>query len=400
MKLQFSPSALSTLATAIGEPSEDLAHDTRRAIEGIRDAGYPTLTRKDVTTVLYTMGWAKPIDWVTIRDIVSKLKKASGRGVYQTETTLDAPPTEEETPKKKRRVIVIHEEPTVTTRWFEKEIRDNGLLDSVARRLSGQFPYETFRDLRSMAGEKIAKLSAQGYCDEKILAGNPPSIGAVTYWCKQYVVNELTKMAQDAHLRETKGVRTTLERNRRKEEGRDHIHEDSRNRVGTHKVHRRRTDSGEIREEIIEVEPAESLAALMTEDELSLARDIVRVRRGRRAERYARVFDHLMEGRDKKQIGEIEEIPEGQASGLVQKVRSDLRAGPELLQVALKVLKLVAEEPFSTRGEIEEEVTTESTEPGQALDLLKMRGLVEEAKGESFLVSQWGETSLMAGEIH
>jgi len=283
---------------------------------------------------------------------------------------------------------------TITRTWLEEQMRTQALDRKVATLLKRRFT-ESYEDLLSFVGLCFAKWGHAGTCDKFIQDGKPPTVSILTIWVSQKLTHTLHRDAQDALQRETRGVRTQLEVRMRSqgEHGGDYIYEEALKidtnapRTITHKV------EGENNQTIF-VEEAPDLSNIFEQEEFALARDIVRVRRRRSADRYARIFDYLVEGRSKEETAVLEGVSELRAAHLFQRVRDDLRQAPVMIQVALKVLQVISDEPYSTAQEVEEEVSTEEVLLQEALQLLVLRGLATENKGSCYAPTNAGRTAL------
>jgi hypothetical protein len=119
---------------------------------------------------------------------------------------------------------------TLTSIWFEMELRYNALQEKSVALMSKTFTIEDEEDLAGDFREALAKWSANiprknlspkgtakeqwktgGYCDAFILAGEPPTLNKLIYWLKHKVTSRLQREGQIPELRQAKGVRTQLE---------------------------------------------------------------------------------------------------------------------------------------------------------------------------------------------
>ena len=419
MKLQLNNSHVVGFAAKCGSLTGCLEGDTRTVLNQLKADGHDPFTRKDVTAILIAMGLPErpgkkgvadgDLAWRSISAICSQMgRSVSGRRGYSTQFEPGTQPTAPiviAAPKKKaKKVAVVPSEPTVTGRWFEAQIRDNALDRKVAALLKRKFSLEQYDDLLSEVHEWFVKWSNAGTCDAFISDGRPPTLTILTVWMEGKLTHRLYKEAQDALNREFKGVRTQGEVRVMKRTGSDHIRPDARltdpNAPAAVKVGDE--EEGTRRHEF--VAPEVDNTPMFEDEELDLARDIVRVRRRRAADRYARYFDHLMSGRTKEETAALEGDSTLRVTHLYQRVRDDLSAAPLMLQVAMKVLQTIAEEPFSTVADIAEELprterTVENKDLKQALDFLVIRDLVFEGAGSSFCPTDRGHEAAESGSF-
>ena len=143
--------------------------------------------------------------------------------------------------------------------------------------------------------------------------------------------------------------------------------------------------------------------------EMDLVKDIIRLQRNAASERYIRMLTAVLSGTTRAKVAENEGVNLLCAKRIFKRVRDDLRKSPVMISVALKVLDLVSEEPWSTRTEIEETLTSEGWETqalmletsqvgpkalkrtvGKALTLLSKRGLLSEGTGQAFAPTRQG----------
>jgi len=405
MKLQLDPSAVAAFATRCGTVSSNLLADSTKVLGAFAEAKHDPFTRKDVVAVLLYMGATDEVHagepWAIIGEALrTASKRTVGRGYYSqfTEGELPALPVTKPAPKATKPKLPSG--PTVTSAWFEEQIRDRALDRKVAALLRRKFPYENPEDLLAETREWFVRWSNRGTCDEFIKKGKPPTLTILTVWVEGKLTHRLYKEGQDALQREFKGVRTQGEVRRTRETGevwlRDeatHLDPHAPQAIWVGDVE----DSDGRTREFIDPNVEES-APLFEESELGIARDLVRARRRRAADRYARIFDHIMDGRSKEEAALLEGCSELRITHLFQRVRDDLRKAPSLLEVAMKVLKVIAEEPYSTVGEIEEELPR-AKDLRPALDFLKLRGLAQEGAGECYAPTDLGHQKVEIGSF-
>jgi len=419
MKLLLGPMVAATLASQLGSSSPNLHDDALRVLAALKRDGHNPFTRKDVTAILLAMGAGTSADpgtekvlhgasWLTIGEAINEVAvKGEGRGYYNFADIAARPrPVKVKAVKKEKKVVPRSGEPTETFKWFERQMRDFALDRKVAALLSRKFHREDYDDLLSEVHLWFTKWSNKGTCDQYILDGKPPTVTILTVWVGQKIIHRMARDGQDALRRETMGSRTQLEVQSRRD-GSDYISEKAR-KMDPNAPRAIWVGDGEgdglHREFIAPEEVLVDLTEIFEEGELSLVRDIVRVRRRRAADRYARFFDHLMNRTSKEEAASLEGVSELRVTHLYQRVRDDLRDAPILIEVALKVLDIITAEPYSTLKEIEVDVIPPQisgvpADLKQALSLLVMRGLATEAQGSSYAPTEAGRKALEAQSL-
>jgi hypothetical protein len=439
MKLQLSSAAVLRFATLCGPATNDIERDTRRVLEVFSQEGHDPVTRRDVTAVLLAMGFSdcvrgKTLDWnagpawYQLGEVLSQKCTQAGRGYWtrralppvgeepspeplerpekpseargeaapepQAQNVSEAPKkTAEKAPRPAR-------EETLSMKWFREQITQNQLDVRVASTLKKKFHREDFEELVSHVRFHFALWGSEGYCDKFLLAGKPPSVACLAHWCGNKMVQHLFTEGKDALGREIRGARTQKERDRTRETGEEFVFPDSLKLPSdVPRAVKVLKDGGESSWDFVSPPPGPELEEI-TEGHIGLARDIVRARRARNPEKYARFFDHLVQGRTREETAALEGVSHLQVNSLYSKVKEDLRAAPQVLELALKVLVAISEEPFSTADELREEAELEDKELKLALKFLLLRGLAQEREGESWVLTQGGRKAADLGSLH
>lgn len=284
-----------------------------------------------------------------------------------------------------------------TQRWLLEQMVESELDRKVASLLKRTYNREEYEELLSFVHLWFSKWGRAGTCDQYISEGKPPTAAILACWCEQKYSHHLSRIAQDALAREFKGVRTQMEVRVRKEKGNegDFIHQEGvlSDPTTPESIWTGSAEDGNLSRDFIQpsVDPSEMFA----QEELALARDIIRVRRRRASDRYTRFFDHLIGGLPKEEAAVLEGVSELRVTHLYQRVRDDLRQAPVLIEVALLVLRKITEEPYTTLEELEEEESLrENPDLHEALELLVLRGLATEERGSSFVSTPAGRSAL------
>ena len=283
---------------------------------------------------------------------------------------------------------------TQTSLWFNK---NPGISSHVTSLLKRQFPLEDFEVLLSEVNYWISIWCKKGTCDEYILAGRPPSAAILKVWVAQKLSHRLYRDGKDALQRERKGVRTQMEIRRRVSGAENFVHPQTL-LVDTDAplVHRVVDEDGISTTEYIDT--TQNVVEMMEEkDKLQFVQDLVRVKRARAADRYARFCDHLLKGRSKEEAALLEGVSELRVTHIYQRVRNDLKDAPMIIEVALRLLEELIAEPWSTSGELEDSVSDENTT--HALNFLVIRGLVAKGSGDSFAPTNAGLKAAKEGAL-
>jgi hypothetical protein len=292
------------------------------------------------------------------------------------------------------------EKPLTTAEWFEVQIRDRALARRCAYLLKRNHPEEDLEVLLSHVGLWFSIWGANGYCDEKIAEGYPPTVTILTKWLEHKWRHLDYRRAKDALHREV-GKRTQSEVRHKQDHGlTDYVTPEALLlEPDAPEVAWKSTGEEDSSVERDFVDPGvDPLSTMYLDDRKGLARDVITVLRARNPERYVRMFDHWIEGRTKEETAEIEECSELRVSHLFQRVRDDLKQAPVLIEVAMKVLAHVADEPWSTDSEIAQEIQDKS-DRARALNLLRLRGLISEGKGSSFAPTEAGWAAVEMGSL-
>jgi len=81
-------------------------------------------------------------------------------------------------------------------------------------------------------------------------------------------------------------------------------------------------------------------------------------------------------------------VSEGRAVKLAYEIRSGLREAQVNRETARQILKMIEDEPFSTRQEIGEDLAIEATIVNDCLNLLINGGAISEVGGESYVLTK------------
>jgi hypothetical protein len=419
MKLLLSTEEVAAHARAAGTSTTSVADDTRRALTVLRDAKHDPVTRADVKAVLVGMGWdgdqlqTNPY-WSDVGGVLSALRLVR-RGFYSLFTEGETPVLDAALDRLAQQAADVQSkrrprdwraptatEPTLTAQWFEAQIRDNALNRKVAALLHRKYPFERFDELLSEVGLWFVQWGNAGTCDQFIKDGKPPSVTILTIWMEGKFTQGLYKRGQDALTRETMGARTQGEVRVMRETKTSYIRPDAAcgDPSAPETVMVGDEEEGTRRREFV---APEAVSELFDEVQLGLVRDLVEVTHARAADRYGRYFDHLIHGRTPQEVAALEGDSALRVSKISQRVRKDLEDAPVMLQIAMRVLQAISEEPFSEVDEVVEvfprtEKTVGRSDVSLALDFLVKRNLAFEEKG-TFCPTPKGHATAEAGSF-
>ena len=283
---------------------------------------------------------------------------------------------------------------TKTSRWF---LANPTLNAKVARFLKSKYPSEDFDPLLSEVNYWFSIWGSRGTCDDYIAKDRPPTAAILTVWVGQKVGHRLYREGKDALSRERKGVRTQFEVRTRTERGEAFMHPQAVQKdpsqvriVRSASKDDSSTPNPNIGQDYEAVDPQDTAEdAIAQEDRIKFVQDVVRVKRSRAAERYARFCRHLLKGLSKEEAALLEGVSTLRVTHMYQSVRNDLKDAPLLLNVALKLLEALVDEPWSTTGELED-VTEGRKETSNALHFLEIRGLVRQGSDQTFAATNLG----------
>ena len=279
---------------------------------------------------------------------------------------------------------------TDTAVWFAQ---NPSISSHVAALLKRQFPREDFESLLSEVNLWVAIWGKNGTCDAYIKNGKPPSASILKVWVSQKLSHRMYRDGKDALRRECMGSRTQMEVRKRKEDP-SFVHPQTlmADSNAPEVVHVGRGEDFEVEF----VNPEVNVDCLLErQDQINFVQDVIRVKRSRAADRYARFCDHLLKGRSKEETAMLEGVSQLRVTHMYQKVRNDLKDAPLLIAIAYKMLEALVEEPWSTADELEDK----GDETKHALNFLVIRGLVRQGSGESFAPTNAGMRAVKAGSL-
>lgn len=312
------------------------------------------------------------------------------------------------TPEKK--VVKRPTERTLTYLWVEKQMVEQALDRRIAAILKKK-NLESFEDLHSTTCLWLAEWANAGTFDPFLAEGKPPSPQTLAKWVGQKLHHDRYKNGTDALTRHMTGARTQCEVRHNKEAaeladmtglpvrqvfmpGAQLVDPSTPKAIPVSMGNEPATMAGGF--DLVDHRPVGVFTGEREKSaEHALVRDIIRVRRPRAADRYGRMFDYLIAGTPKEEVAEQEGIAILRVNHLFQRVRDDMSGAPVLVDVALRILSLVSEEPWAELAEIEAELSA-NPEVAPAIELLKVRGFLEDRNG-SFAATKAGHNACQVG---
>jgi len=282
---------------------------------------------------------------------------------------------------------------TKTALWFDSQPQLNS---HVAALLKKEYPREDFEEILSEVNFWFTVWSDRGTCDEFIDKDSPPSVSILKIWVAQKLNHRRYRDGKDALQRELRGTRTQSEIRKRAEGVENFIHPQTLlSDPNSPTVVEERDEEGQGSYHF--VEPAQSPLQLLEEHEkIAFVQDLIRVKRARAAERYARFCDHLLRGRTKEETALLEGVSELRVTHIYQRVRNDLKDAPLMIAMSLKLLAALADEPWSTTDELDDAI---GGDVKSALSFLVIRGLVTKKSGNSFAPTNAGLRAIASGTL-
>jgi len=274
--------------------------------------------------------------------------------------------------------------PKTSAEWLDEMIREKGLIQRLTKILSAKAPREDYEEHLSLVGYWIAKWGHDGTFDKALAEKGKVPMSVLCQWIKQKHTSGLSMRGQEP-LHRMRGARTQKEIGMRREadDGQDHKIESS---VASALLWDTAIqcvddeDSGDANWNIEVIDPhtpdslvAEALDAAVYEDE---GRRLVAASYRSAVDRYTRIFDQLIAGADRNEIAKSEGVTPQRAGQLAQRVRNALRDGPETRAIAGRIMTLLADEPYSTREEIQHDLRIDFQRFSRAIAYLADQDLV------------------------
>jgi len=272
--------------------------------------------------------------------------------------------------------------PTLTTAvWLEEQCRERNLHIRLAASLKRDFPAEEYVECLSFAGLWVAKWSAAGAFDKVLAAEGTVRFGVMmTFLKRKHYSAIFVRGAEPLHR--LRGARTQHEIRMRAETGGDFLCADATASSEWETAWEGDSDEGTVAEVVVAREPSPEEQLAGAEDAAALRRagaSLVRAAHRGAPDRYGRVYDAVMEGASREEIAQLEGVSELRAGHLTGKVRKSIREGEITVEIASKILHHVAKEPWSTRQEIQHDLSVSAVLVRRAIAFLLEQGLLRQA---------------------
>ena len=283
-----------------------------------------------------------------------------------------------------------------TAEWLEQQCRENNLHSRLAGSLKRDFNAEEYGECLSFAGLWIARWSAEGAFDKVLAQDGTVRYAVLMKFLKRKHYSAIFVRGAEP-LHRLRGARTQHEIRMRSADGGDFMCNDA---VEAGEWETAFT-SGEddIAEEVVvsrELNPEEAVSG--KEDAAALRRagaSLVRAAHRGNPERYARVFHMVLDGDSREEIAIKEGVSDLRAGHLAGRVRKVIREGELTVDIAAKILSQLAKEPWSTRKEIEQDLSINTVMVKRVLAFLLEEGLLRQAEGESYALTPAADASMM-----
>ena len=272
--------------------------------------------------------------------------------------------------------------PTLTTAlWLEQQCREKNLHVRLAAALKRDFPSEEYSECLSFAGLWVARWSAAGSFDKFLASEGSVKFGAMmTFLKRKHYSAIFVRGAEPLHR--LRGARTQHEIRQRVETGADFLCTDATEASEWETAWEGDSEDGSVEEVVVSREPSPEDQLAGAEDAAAIRRagaSLVRAVHRGAADRYGRVYDAIMEGASREEIAQSEGVSELRAGHLTGKVRKSIREGEITVEIASKILHHVAQEPWSTRQEIQNDLSVSAVLVRRAIAFLLEQGLLRQA---------------------
>ena len=281
-----------------------------------------------------------------------------------------------------------------TAAWLAAEIANNGLHEYLCRALttSAALSREDVSEVDDHVNNAYAAWIGRDAFAKHLAAGLTPRRRNLVAWAKQVSANTLRDRGTDCLHRELRGARTEHERN---EYAGDMAPWASAQSTNYEKVLPAPSEDGTDNEglyDLVDLDAKDATELLAHAELVEVVEEcLVRAcpRSSDAGARLNNAFGHMAEEVSTARLAELLNTSELRAEKLSQRVRDRLRESEATVRAALSVLRVVAEEPYSTRAEVAEALSDLSELPVVLKELVG-RGLLTEHKGGSFLCTERG----------
>lgn len=264
--------------------------------------------------------------------------------------------------------------------WFESQ-NQSKLLNSMAKNLQRKYPMEEFEECLSMVGMCVAHWLNEGNLDAKIEERGDMSVTLLNNWIRRRHLNEVHSRGTEPLFR-MKGARTNAEKTSVWRNGnKTGMAEEAVQSGGWSVAVSESNNEDEFEFEVVcqgktpEQAVLDSRAASHLMDTHT---SVVEACYPGASDRYVSVLRILEEGGDRVTIAEEHGISVARGGHLACRVRNAIKSS---IANAPKVLQAIAEEPWSTRDELMEELQMEKKEFNTTVAYLLSKGGIKEKDG-------------------
>ena len=286
--------------------------------------------------------------------------------------------------------------PLTSAEWVAVQVAEHDLDRRLTKMLLKRSAME-FNELRSLVGLWLARWGHDGTFDDVLAAEGEVKIGALYNFLRGKIRNHHFRRGAEP-LERLRGALTEHETKMSRETGSNyrtagstHIDSEAPSAVLVRGRDSEIRDSEIIGFQFVDTgESAEDALIRVSEhaDLMQFCRDQVVVNHGAAADRFSRIFERMAKGQTVHEIAEQEDVSEGRAVKLTYEIRSGLREAQVNRETARQILKMIEDEPFSTRQEIGEDLAIEATIVNDCLNLLINGGAISEVGGESYVLTK------------
>ena len=285
-----------------------------------------------------------------------------------------------------------------TAAWLAGEIAHNGLHEYLCRALttSAALSREDVSEVDDHLNNAYAAWISRDSFAKHLALGKVPRRRNLVTWAKQVSANTLRDRGTDCLHRELRGARTEHERN---EFAGDMAPWAAAQSTNYEKVMPAPSEDGTDNEgvyDLVDLDATDATELLAHAELVGTVRECLTracPRSPVAGGRLNNAFGHMAEDVSTARLAELLGTSDLRAEKLSQRVRDRLRESEATVRAALSVLRVVAEEPYSTRAEVAEALSDLSDLPTVLKELVG-RGLLTEHKGGSFLCTEQGHKRL------
>jgi hypothetical protein len=281
-----------------------------------------------------------------------------------------------------------------TAAWLAEEIAHHGLYEYLHRALlaSSSFKREDPAEMLDHVHTALAAWVKRDAFAKYLAAGKAPRYRNLVAWAKQVSANTMRDRGTDALHRELRGARTEHERAEFVENENGMAWAASNPTVYAAVTLHDDNGEGESEYDLVDLDAVDATELLSHAEVVETVEECLARACPRSPEAGARLnttFKRMSEEAPTARLAELLGTSELRAEKLTQRVRDRLRESEATVRAALSVLRVVADEPYSTRAEVAEALSDLSELPSVLKELVG-RGLLTEHKGGTLRCTEQG----------